>query len=657
MGFLAPAALGLGGLLGLVLLLHLLRPRQAERRVPSLLLWREILQDPPAARPWQPLRRSPLLLLQLLALGLLVLALARPWLASRQAVSGAHLILLVDRSATMAATDLAPSRLGEARRRALDLVLGQPGARVTVIAFDAHPELLAAGETDPQRIRAALEGLAPRALAGDATEALDFAAALAQGQGDTAAVLFSDGAFTLSGPPPAGLSLRFEPLGRATENQSISALALTEAAGDDGPRLYVQAANAGARAARRRLLVAVDGALQDARDLDLPPGGSAGFTLDLPPGAERVQAAFARADDLPLDDQAWAVRPRARPLQVLLLGAENRFLEAALGLLPGLGRLRRIDGGDTGAARAALGLVDLAVLDATLPPTLPDCPLLLLAPPGPVGPDGPDAVRPAGADLELPQPVLADAGQPLLGGSGFTDAAILRARALRLGSGWTPLLTAQARGATWPLLAEGHVNGRRALLLAFDLRDSDLPLLPAFPLFIAAAVEALAPRSLVELPPDIVPGEPLALRLAPALRAARIVDPAGLATALTLADGRAVFTGAGLLGLYRLQAEGPDGSQETAFAVNLLGARPLDIRPRNPLAATAGAAASIDAAAPAAAPAPGRRELWRILAALALACLLAEWAYDHRRALAPRLGPLLRRWSTAARRVALQGKG
>ena len=113
-----------------------------------------------------------------------------------------------------------------------------------------------------------------------------------------------------------------------------------------------------------------------------------------------------------------------------------------------------------------------------------------------------------------------------MGKNQAVEAAILRAQALALGPGWTPLVTTQADGVTWPLVAEGHLNGQRALLMAFDLRDSDLPLLPAFPLFIAAAVENLTPRGLVELPREAALGEPLALRLAPGVQAARVIDPA-----------------------------------------------------------------------------------------------------------------------------------
>lgn len=652
MGLLAPAALGLSALLGLVLALHMLRPRQAALRVPSLFLWREVRQDPPAARPWRPLRRSPLLLLQLLALSLLVLALSRPWLSSRQAVSGEHLILLVDRSATMAATDLAPNRLAAARRRILALVEGRPGARFTLIAFDAHPELLVAGETDPGRIRRVLEGLTVRPVPGRASEALDFAASLALGQPGMTVILYSDGAFDLDGPPPAGLALRFDPLGEASVNQAISALSLTEGPTDQGPLLFAQAGNGGRQSARRRLLVEVDGRLLDARDLDLPPGGFSGFTLDLPPETSQVRVAFDQPDALPLDDEAWVVRPRSRPLRLALVGEGNRFLEIALGLLPAVASVRNLDAAEVDRP---WGLIDLAVLDGLLPARLPDCPLLLVAPRGPLALGSPDALRPTGRVLELPQPVISDPAHPLLADTGFAEAAILRAQALALGPGWTPLVTAQADGVTWPLVAEGHLNGQRALLMAFDLRDSDLPLLPAFPLFIAAAVENLTPRGLVEPPREAALGEPLALRLAPGVEAARIIDPAGEETALTIASGQAAFAGTGRVGLYRVLATGPDGPEETAFAVNMVSMRPLDIRPRNPLA-TAGTAAG-DASAPISLPSPGRRELWRPLAAMALVLLLAEWAYDHRRALIERLGPPLRRWSTAARRAALPGRG
>lgn len=627
-GLLTPAALSLGALAGLILALHLLRPRLTERRLPSLLLWREIRRKPPAARPWQPLRLSLLLLLQLAALATLVLALARPWLRDEGSVGGRQVFILIDRSLAMAATDLAPNRLEAAKRRVRALVRERPEARFTLIAFDAHAEILAAVERDGAVLERALAALAIRPLPGDAAEALALAAALAEGLPDSQALLLTGGDVAISGASlPADLPLKVEVLGRATENQAITALSL--GAGQSGPRLFVEAANAGNRPARRRLLVEGDGALLDARDLDLAPGGRASFQLDLPPAAQ-FSARFADADALPLDDRSWLLAEGQRGLDLALYGAANRFLEAALLLLPTVRSLRETADFAPGGA-----LPDLAILNAALPSTLPPRPLLLIAPPAELG-EGAEAIRPVGEDLELPLAALDDPAHPLLADGGLAEAAFLSAKAYQLGSAWRPLVSARSGGRTWPLLAEGTVGGQPALLLAFDLRDTDLPLLPAFPLLVAGAVEILAPRRLVEAPAGAAAGEALALRLAPGVTGLKVLDPAGRRWSPPIRGSEALLAESDLPGIYRVEAMGPRGTESSSFALNLRQSRPADIQPRDPLAMASTAGAAVDGAGsttnPDSAPAssPGRRDLWQTLAWLALFLLLLEAAEDRR---------------------------
>ncbi len=634
-GFLTPAALGLGALAALILALHLLRPRLEERRLPSLLLWREIRRQPPAARPWQPLRLSLLLLLQLGALAALVAALARPWLRDARSIGGREVFLILDRSLGMAATDLAPSRLEAAKRRIRDLLRERPEARFTLIAFDAQAEILLAGERDPAALDRVLAALTVRPVPGDATDALSLAAALAEGLPDSQALLLTGGDVALGGPPPPGLPLRVEVLGRTTENQAITALGLSRGEGAED-RLFVEAANSGARPARRRVLVEGDGALLDARDLEMAPGGRASFHLDLPPLA-LVTARFAEADALALDDQAWLTTEGERGLEVGIVGEGNRFLEAALALLPAVREVRVGEAGTEGLPAAGPGTAagaaaDLVVLNAVLPAALPARPLLVIAPPGPLG-EGAEALRPAGPDLELPlAAVEVEAeGHPLLAGGGFAEASFLRAKALDLGSAWRPLVSARAQGRSWPLLAEGRLGGRPAILLAFDLRDTDLPLLPAFPLLVAGAVDRLVPRRLVEAPAGAAAGEPLALRLAPGVTALTVQEPGGRRWAPPVRGSEALLEGGLLPGLYQVEAQGPRGPELSTFALNLLREHPADLRPRDPLAVAAGAnGPAAGTTRPPAAPAPGRRELWRPLAWLALLLLVLEAAVERR---------------------------
>ena len=78
MSFANPAGLWLALLALPVLALHILRPRRDEVEVSSVYLWRGIEATVSAARPWQRLRPSLLLALQLLVVAGLALAVARP---------------------------------------------------------------------------------------------------------------------------------------------------------------------------------------------------------------------------------------------------------------------------------------------------------------------------------------------------------------------------------------------------------------------------------------------------------------------------------------------------------------------------------------------------------------------------------------------------
>src|SRR5205085_6575782 len=114
MSFLAPLALISALVVGpIIVAMYLLKLRREDRRVSSTFLWQRVVRDVEANAPWQKLRRNLLLLLQLLLLALLALALARPFFHTA-GISGHNLIVIVDRSASMGATDVQPSRLDAA---------------------------------------------------------------------------------------------------------------------------------------------------------------------------------------------------------------------------------------------------------------------------------------------------------------------------------------------------------------------------------------------------------------------------------------------------------------------------------------------------------------------------------------------------------------
>jgi Ca-activated chloride channel family protein len=134
-----------------------------------------------------------------LALAGLLLALARPHATMAVSAEHASVVVLTDRSGSMQATDVAPTRLVAAKRAGdtfLRAVSG--GVRVGAIAFNQQPTLLSSPTTDYEALRAALARVRPAGTTatGDALAAALQMIRTARGESATAPgaiVLLSDG--------------------------------------------------------------------------------------------------------------------------------------------------------------------------------------------------------------------------------------------------------------------------------------------------------------------------------------------------------------------------------------------------------------------------------------------------------------------------------
>ena len=111
-----------------VIAMYLLKLRRDEAVVPSTLLWTRLVADVEANAPWQKLRRSLLLLLQILLVIILAALAARPFL-ERPAGLARDIVLVVDTSASMGATDVVPDRLSAAKAAAIDALRELPTGR------------------------------------------------------------------------------------------------------------------------------------------------------------------------------------------------------------------------------------------------------------------------------------------------------------------------------------------------------------------------------------------------------------------------------------------------------------------------------------------------------------------------------------------------
>jgi hypothetical protein len=383
------AALALFTVPFLVILLYFLKLKRKPLQVPSTFLWKKSIEDLHVNSLFQWLRDNVLLLVQLLILLILIYALMAFQLHGK-AGAGRHYILVVDNSASMSVTDVAPNRLGVAKQQALNEINAHSDEDTgMVIEFSSRASILQPYTNDRGLLRKAVESIRPTLRRTDITEALNLADSLANPMKSTlnqavrppgedpakartyvdvqveavaAEVhLFSDGRFPdVPGFAAGNLGLNYHQIGKpgpeAVDNIGIVTLnAVRDEAGSGRVHVFTRVLNFRPTAATVtvELEVRVEDALKSiqAQTLNLParkirpplkekdesdtspedqPGESAAvFELTGLDDSARVELharLLDNKDTFPLDDQAWLVIGVVRRARVLIVSDGNEIL-------------------------------------------------------------------------------------------------------------------------------------------------------------------------------------------------------------------------------------------------------------------------------------------------------------------------------------------
>ena len=649
MNFLAPwtALFAAAAAVPLLVLLYFLKLRRRQVTISSTLLWRRAVQDLQVNAPFQRLRRNLLLLLQLLAMACLLLALGRPVVRLSMG-PGKRYVILIDRSASMSATDVSPSRLEQAKQqasriaealRSSSLGMGDGSDQAIVVAFDEQARVMCNFTSDRRQVQAAIDAVQPgdgrsclgealtvaRAFSRSTAAAEDLAAPAAQLE------LFSDGRIADAEELNlAGGEMNFHRIGQGGDNLALVALQGRRSfEKSDQVEVFAVVANYGSAAATTDLQLSVDSAVRSVRRLEVPPfrpaqgrssGGpgtaSVSFTLSHPRQAV-VEVRQTRADLLIADDAAWTVLPGPRRLTVLLVTAGNPPLRSALQACPlqkldvmAPDRFDALDHDDP----AIQGLYDLIVLDNCTPARLPRGRFLVFG--------RPPAASGAAFDQELRDQVVVDwrSRHPILQYVNLDNLYVQR--------GWRLKLPAEAvvlaEFASAPALALVRQGGSVFLLAPFDSLQTNWPFEPSFVLFCYNATAWLALESGPQAETSLRVGQAISLEQLPPGQEVVVVDPAGRDHRVKAsAAGTVHFPSTGRAGLYTVRAE---HRPPRHVAVNLLDSGESHIAPADSLRMLG---RSLPASPP---PQPANMELWPLLAFLGLLLACIEWVVYNRRA-------------------------
>jgi hypothetical protein len=299
MTFVTPmlAAIAAAVMIPSLVILYFLKLRRRDAEISSTLLWRKAIEDLQANAPFQKLRNNILLILQLIALILGLLALAQPQWRAGAPAAGRH-VIVIDRSGSMQATDgdaddpeSKLTRLEKAKAEAIALVenLREPGLtdasgdEAMVVAFDTIADRICNFTSSKTELKRAIESIRPTDSPTKFVPAFETARAFAKPQevegkglvGDGARVhLFSDGRLPdlAEITPSSNDLLTYYPIGRSTSvNLGIVGLR-AERAFDDPSQVsvFVSVQNSDTLGRKVDVQLAIDGQIAAVREATIP---------------------------------------------------------------------------------------------------------------------------------------------------------------------------------------------------------------------------------------------------------------------------------------------------------------------------------------------------------------------------------------------------
>ncbi|MSP23772.1 MAG: VWA domain-containing protein [Myxococcales bacterium] len=624
---LSAKGLWLLGLVAPLVVLYILRVRRPRLRVASVWLWAESRRDLLARAPWR--RLIPLFPLLIQALVLIGLALAASRPASRgHTIVGEHVAIVIDTSASMAATEPdGVTRIEHAKNAARALVASlAPGATVLVLDAGRDAVIALPPERDTRLMLQAIDRMGVREAEGDIGAAVDLAASrLAQAGGSRRIFVITDGNVAKDTALAAAVPIEIVTVGKPIENAGI--VRIDVRAGDDAAtgreevQTFLLLGNFGTRARELYVTLRQAGASDTlaSRKLTVNPGEKLPVVLTFrPTPGDRgmpLVVELSPPDALAVDDVAYGRVPLGRSLPVVLAsaGEPSSWLERALRADPDVkfSRLSLNEVVGSGVPDDALVVIEGAC------PAAPAGGDLVIANP----PEGTCFGAGIGKTLSEPELSSWEHGDARLRFLSLDGVFIKEARALEPESRRQELL----RTEQGTIAVDASTAARFVTILGFDVAETDWPFKASFVVFARNLLE-LARQHRGGAAASARAGEPLRVTVPAGVTKLELLGPDGVVSELSVRAGVAIVPEVRKVGHYRLRWSEPKAGS-VLVPVNLTSAAESDLRRTLSVVATAGAEVLDTPAA-----ALGLEEHAPYLALVVLAFIVVDiWYFTRRR--------------------------
>ncbi len=531
-------------LVPLLILMYILKQKYEPIKLPSLFLWEEVFRDREVSTPWQKLKSNLLFILQLIILLSTIASLANPFLSFGNR-SFENVVVAVDVSGSMNALYDKNTLLEEAKSRGEKLINSlAPGSRVSIISCGSVVTLELSQSSDKKEALRVLKNIKSTNNAGSMEESLSLVRSLSKQYKSIKVVFYTDSALNIG-----DLNADVEIIKSSKANASISYMSYSR--DKDTLKVMVRVINQSKEELTREVSLYGEEQLLSIASVKLKGGETKTLYFDkVPASFSYLYSEFTEKDGLDRDNRYYLALLGKESKKVLLSSEKNVFMEKVLSSIKTLELYK------TKPGQSIEGDYDLYVYDGAVPEVLPKAGALIF-----INPDKSCSLfslgkETAGGRVEVnPHPLTKYLDKGYFTISKFKEITEV--------SGSTALMKAQDKDCAFYIENKGRV----AVVLPFDLTDSDLPLTPEFPLFISNITSYLTSQAVLEKN-NVYCGEAVELTPQQDIIEIQIINPENKVEKLIPGYPMKPFNGTEQFGIYTLLQKSAEKEYKNLFAVN-----------------------------------------------------------------------------------------
>lgn len=544
MKLLYPGALFFLFFIPIIIAMYILKQRFEEREVSSTYLWEQVIKDMDVNTPWQKLKSSLPLILQVLAAALLSLALTEPfWMGGKGSVQ--NVILIIDNTGSMNTLYDNASRLEEAKKRSEKLVKGlKPGSKVTLITAGKSPKVEVSSSEDKEAVLSKLKNITPSNSYGDIGESTSLVKSLGKQYGSYRAVFFTDSQVDIK-----DIQGEVQSLDSYVENVSLDYISHAEENGVLSAIVRVN--NRSNNTQNREIALYTEEKLFTLKEVELKPKEVKTIYFDnLPANIKYLQAEISQKDSLIEDNKIYDIVKNTKAQKVLLVSEKNVFIEKVLA------SLKNIELYKTNSTDNIIGYYDLYIFDGVVPNILPEEGSVLF-----INPSEKNPLIKVNGEIEGGLAAVEKNNvTKYIENAHFT---ISKFKSIEMPYWGSSFFTINNKPAAF----SGEYKGRKNAVIAFDLHNSDFPLIPEFPIFIHNIVSYLIDGDF-QSASTYVAGDAIEINPKGEALSLSMKSPIGQEQNIELKYPIKPYENTNEIGLYKLSEKLKDKNYESLIAVN-----------------------------------------------------------------------------------------